>query len=297
MMILDVNEYSEFKTMREAEKRIEARRPQDKDITGQDYWIVLHGELLLLKEENAGEYPSYTLPQGKCPPIEVTDSIVHPITLPLEENPIAHSVEVDATPNIKGYIWVGMREAYDVLADKLYTAVGKAHQMHYWVLTHRYCGKCGTPTVQAMPNMMQCPSCHQEFFPRISPAMIVRITRGGDEIFLVQSRGFRKSFKGLVAGFMEVGESLEETVLREIKEETGMEVKNLQYFGSQPWPYPSGLMLGFTAEYACGEVHLQEEELISGQFYHRDNLPAIPKKLSLARLLIDDWLEKTATDK
>lgn len=292
MVTLDVNDFSEFKTMREAEKKIEARRPQDKDITSQDYWIVLHGELLLLKEEKTGDYPSYSLPQGKCPPIEVNDSIVHPIILPLDSHPIAHSIEVESTLDIRGYIWVGMREAYDVLADKLYTAVGKAHQMHHWALTHRYCGKCGTPTVQAAPNMMQCPSCYQEYFPRISPAMIVRITRG-EEIFLVQSRGFRKSFKGLVAGFMEVGESLEETVLREIREETGMEVKNLEYFGSQPWPYPSGLMLGFTAEYASGKVRLQEEELISGQFYHRDNLPTIPKKLSLARRLIDDWLEKT----
>ncbi|HXK76688.1 MAG TPA: NAD(+) diphosphatase [Bacteroidaceae bacterium] len=295
MMILDVNKYSEFKTMREAEKKIEAHRPLNEDIVSNDYWIILHGELLLLKEDTNDDFTTYSLPQGKQPPIKVTNSIIHPITLPLESTPIAQSIEMDTAPHIEGYIWVGMRDAYDVLANKLYTAVGKAHQMHYWALTHRYCGKCGTPTIQASPNMMKCPACHEEYFPRISPAMIVRITRGKDEIFLVQSRGFRKAFKGLVAGFMEVGESLEETVLREVREETGLEIKNINYFGSQPWPYPSGLMLGFTAEYAGGEVHLQEEELISGQFYHRDNLPAIPKKLSLARLLIDDWLENTET--
>ena len=100
----------------------------------------------------------------------------------------------------------------------------------------------------------------------------------------------RGTFYGLVAGFLEAGETLEECVQREVREETGLEIKNLRYWGNQPWPYPSGLMLGFTAEYAGGNIKLQDDELSAGAFYSKDNLPEIPEKLSVARKLIDWWL-------
>jgi NAD+ diphosphatase len=145
------------------------------------------------------------------------------------------------------------------------------------------------PTVQVSPIAKKCPECRQEYYPRISPAIIVRITRG-DEILLVHARNFRGDYYGLVAGFLEVGETLEDCVRREVMEETGLTITNLRYFGSQSWPYPSGIMLGFTADYVAGEVHLQREELSKGQFFDRNHLPAIPKRLSLARVLIDDWL-------
>lgn len=96
----------------------------------------------------------------------------------------------------------------------------------------------------------------------------------------------------MVAGFLEPGETLEECVHREVLEETGLHIKNLKYFGSQPWPYPSGIMIGFTADYESGNIKLQQEELSAGAFYTKDNLPEIPKKLSLARKLIDAWLEE-----
>jgi NAD+ diphosphatase len=143
--------------------------------------------------------------------------------------------------------------------------------------------------VQVSPIAKKCPECRQEYYPRISPAIIVRITRG-DEILLVHARNFRGDYYGLVAGFLEVGETLEDCVRREVMEETGLTITNLRYFGSQSWPYPSGIMLGFTADYVAGEVHLQREELSKGQFFDRNHLPAIPKRLSLARVLIDDWL-------
>lgn len=108
---------------------------------------------------------------------------------------------------------------------------------------------------------------------------------------LVHARNFRGTFKGLVAGFLEPGETLEECVYREVMEETGLTIKNLKYFGSQPWPYPSGIMVGYYAEYESGTIKLQDEELSAGAFYSRDNLPEIPKKLSIARKLIDAWLE------
>ena len=109
-------------------------------------------------------------------------------------------------------------------------------------------------------------------------------------MLLARGRNFRSEFYGLIAGFVETGETLEEAVKREVMEETGINIKNIRYFGSQPWPYPSGLMVGFTADYESGEIHVQREELQKAGWFHRTNLPKLPEKLSIARRLIDDWL-------
>ena len=118
--------------------------------------------------------------------------------------------------------------------------------------------------------------------------MLVR--KGEDEVLLVHARNFRGTFYGLVAGFLEPGETLEQCVEREVREETGLSIRNITYFDSQPWPYPSGLMVGFFADYADGTIKLQDDELSAGAFYHRDHLPELPQKLSIARRLIDRWL-------
>ena len=154
----------------------------------------------------------------------------------------------------------------------------------------RYCPACGIKTIQTTPICKQCPQCKQEYYPAIATAIIVLI-RKDDSILLVHARNFRGTFHGLVAGFLETGETLEECVKREVMEETGLTINNITYFGNQPWPYPSGLMVGFTADYVSGEIKLQDEELSSGAFYTKDNLPELPRKLSMARRLIDHWLE------
>lgn len=186
---------------------------------------------------------------------------------------------------------VDLRASYDCVPLAVYQMAGKAFQILNWDKNSRYCPMCGVPTVQISPIAKKCPECRQEIYPRISPAIIVLI-RKGDSILLVHARNFRGTFNGLVAGFLEPGETLEECVHREVLEETGLRIKNLSYFGSQPWPYPSGIMIGFTADYESGDITLQKEELNAGDFYTKDNLPEIPKKLSLARQLIDAWLEE-----
>ena len=140
----------------------------------------------------------------------------------------------------------------------------------------------------------RCTNCGKEVWPQLATAIIVRVTRTHqlkDEILLVHANNFRRPYYGLVAGFVETSESLEEAVRREVREETGLEIKDICYFGSQPWPYPCGLMVGFTATYVSGDIHLQRSELSSGGWFTRDNLPAIPGKSSIARRLIDDWLK------
>ena len=138
-----------------------------------------------------------------------------------------------------------------------------------------------------------CSKCGKEVWPQLSPAVIVLVHRGKD-VLLVHAKNFRGSFFGLVAGFVETGETLEEAVHREVKEETGLEIKNLRYFGSQPWPYPCGLMIGFNADYAGGTLRLQKSELSAGAWFGIDDMPQMPEKLSIARRLIDAWLDEAS---
>ena len=135
----------------------------------------------------------------------------------------------------------------------------------------------------------RCTHCGEELWPKLSTAIIVLIHRG-KEVLLVKAKNFRRDYYGLVAGFVETGESLEECVAREVMEETGLKVSTIQYFGSQPWPYPLGLLIGFHAGYAEGEIVLRDGELCDAAFFTRENIPAIPGKMSMARMLIDDWL-------
>ena len=137
----------------------------------------------------------------------------------------------------------------------------------------------------------RCPNCGKTVWPMLATAIIVLINRG-DDLLLVHAKNFKTDFYGCIAGFVETGESLEEAVKREVMEETSLTIKNLRYFKSQPWPYPCGLMVGFFAEYESGELKLQESELSRGNWFNKNSLPTIPEKLSLARMLIDKWMEE-----
>ena len=186
--------------------------------------------------------------------------------------------------------FIPLRASYDVLPLAHYLMAGKARELMHFDDTVRYCSVCGAPMRWNTDISKMCTSCQREVWPTIATAIIVRITRG-DEVLLVRAKNFRGNYYGLVAGFLETGETLEECVRREVREETNLEVKDIRYFGNQPWPYPSGQMIGFTAHYAGGTLRIQDDELSTAAFFHRDHLPEIPHKLSMARMLIDDWLE------
>jgi len=171
---------------------------------------------------------------------------------------------------------------------------GRAVQIAEWARTHRFCGRCGTPTeLSATDRSMKCPACGLMAYPRLAPAMITLVTRGeGDEQEALLARGvqFRAPMYSCLAGFVEPGESLEQAVVREVREEVGIEVGNVRYWGSQPWPFPHSLMIGFQAEWVSGDIVCDPAEILDAQWYRRDSLPNIPPRISIARKLIDAWL-------
>jgi NAD+ diphosphatase len=198
---------------------------------------------------------------------------------------------VDIPPDLEPR---GLRALYGVLDDDLWAIAGRAVQIVEWERTHRFCGACGTPTEpHAHERARRCPACRHLAFPRLSPAVIMLVTREGQAL-LARGRRFPEPMYSCIAGFVDPGESLEEAVVREVREETGIEVENVRYFGSQPWPFPHSLMIGFTAEYAGGEIAVEEEEIVDAGWFAPDELPLLPPPLSIARRLIDDWLVRSA---
>lgn len=171
---------------------------------------------------------------------------------------------------------------------------GRAKQIAHWARDHQFCGRCGTATEAAAGERARiCPVCGLSSYPRISPAIIVAVTRqdaGGARILLARNHRFPAGRYSVIAGFVEAGETLEECVRREVAEETGVQITNICYFGNQPWPFPNSLMIGFTADYAEGEIAFDGDEIADAQWFAPDALPLVPPKISIARKLIDAFV-------
>jgi NAD+ diphosphatase len=163
-----------------------------------------------------------------------------------------------------------------------------------WDRTHQFCGRCGAP-MERVPNerAKKCTVCGLTNYPRLSPAIIIAVTRmieGEKRILLARNHRFPAGRYSVLAGFVEPGESLEECAAREVMEEVGIEIGNIRYFGSQPWPFPNSLMLGFTADYQVGDFHLEDAEIAEAGWFSANNLPNLPQKPSIARQLIDAFV-------
>ena len=241
---------------------------------------------------------TYTIPLQEEPPTEVKPWTTILNVTPLDDIEVkAYSIDSPILPPPSSilpppsYEMCPLRQSYYKLPYPLYLKAGKCAELLYWDRNTKFCGVCGGQMHFHTDISKRCEMCGKEVGPHLATAVIVLIRRGYDEILLARGRNFRSNFYGLIAGFVETGETLEEAVRREVMEETGLTIKNIRYFNSQPWPYPSGLMVGFTADYESGELHVQREELKMAGWFHRTNLPNLPEKLSIARRLIDDWLE------
>lgn len=188
--------------------------------------------------------------------------------------------------------WVELRASWERLGDEKWQQAARAQELANFHKAHRYCGCCGGKMEAATDISLKCKGCGREIWPQLSPAIVVLITRDeGKEALLVHAANFKHhDVHALVAGFVETGETLEQCVAREVKEETSLEISDIRYVGSQSWPFPGQLMVGFTAQYESGQISLADGELTSAGWFTRDNHPPLPSQPSLSRRIIDMWL-------
>ncbi len=185
-----------------------------------------------------------------------------------------------------------LRQVYAGLDEDLFVLAGRAVQIVEWDRTHQYCGRCGGKTyTRDNERAKACPECKLMNFPRLSPAVIMAVERG-NELLLARSSRFPSGLYSVLAGFVEPGETIEECVVREVREEVGVSVGNVRYVASQPWPFPNSLMLGFSAEYRSGEITPDPVEIAAAGWFTADALPSIPGRISIARRLIDRFVAK-----
>jgi NAD+ diphosphatase len=187
--------------------------------------------------------------------------------------------------------WSGLRALFGALDDTVFALAGRAFQIMDWDRSHQFCGRCGTPTrLKEGERSRQCPSCGQLHYPRIAPAIMALIRRG-PEFLLARSPHFPPGMYSALAGFSEPGETLEQTLVREVREEVGIEVANIRYFASQPWPFPHSLMIAFHCDHAGGEITPDPAEIEAADWFAVDRLPqALPSPISISRRLIDATL-------
>ncbi|MEQ1570662.1 MAG: NAD(+) diphosphatase [Myxococcota bacterium] len=188
---------------------------------------------------------------------------------------------------------VPLRQLFGVLDDDDFGVATRALGLLGWDHDHRFCGRCGGPTVRsATERMRSCVACGHGVYPRLSPAVIVLVEREGKAL-LARNPRFPLPFWSTLAGFVEVGETLEQTVAREVREEAGIDVGDIRYFGSQPWPFSGSLMIGFTARWTGGDLDPDPTELAEAGWFAPHELPPVPPKFSIARALIEDFVRRT----
>ena len=251
------------------------------------YWFVFSSNKLLVKTYNN----NISIPFVKT--IEELNIIpIRTQFLGTLKGQPCYSVEVSSNEKDRDDMsFKDLRSLYETLDEDIFILAGKALQIVTWDQTHQYCGSCGTHTETILgQKAKRCPKCGLISYPRISPAVITAIIKD-NKILMAHNSGFAENKYSVIAGFLEPGETLEECVEREIMEEVGLKVKNIKYFGSQPWPFPNSMMIGYLAEYESGEILVDGLEITDAKWFGIEDLPKLPSKMSIARKLIDWYIE------
>ncbi|MCQ4087672.1 NAD(+) diphosphatase [Saccharibacillus sp. JS10] len=254
------------------------------------YWFIFlarTGQLLLNQQEGLAAIPVAA---------DIEDLHFTPVRslyLGLLDGAPCYAAEApEITEPLVGSNFLPLRALYDQIDEDLFHLAGRALQMLNWDDTHQFCGRCGsTLTLADRDRAKVCPNCGLSHYPRLSPAVITAILKDG-KILLAHAPHFPDNFYGLIAGFAEPGETLEDCVRRETMEEVGLTLGEIRYFGSQQWPFPHSLMIGFIAEYASGDITVDGEEIEHADWFSPDNMPNIPPKLSIARKIIDWYTDE-----
>ncbi|WP_309294017.1 NAD(+) diphosphatase [Azonexus sp.] len=205
------------------------------------------------------------------------------------------AADVECFPDLPGGEATPLRAVFALAGGKAFAVAGRATQLLDWQANHRFCGRCGTPTLRLDGELaMRCPACGLLAYPRISPAVMV-LVRDGRRLLLARSSRFKPGVYSALAGFVEPGETLEQCVIREVREEVGIGIANLRYFASQSWPFPDSLMIAFLADYAGGAIAPQQGEIEAADWFTPEALPLLPEPVSIARRLIEAALDEIGT--
>jgi len=262
-------------------------KPTSSEKTKPAWWFVFRHDNLLIKmtDEKASIPYANDLSSINLEPIRKQ------YLGTLDGDP-CYSVEcADDAVAPEGMDFRGLRGLYKPLGKDMFRVARRAVHIKNWDRENQYCGHCGTPTETRQNELAKvCPNCKLLQYPRLSPAIIVAVVKN-DRLLLARAERFPAGMYSVLAGFVEPGESLEDCVMREVKEEVGIEVKNIRYFGSQHWPFPNSLMLGFTAEYAGGEIIMDETEIVDADWFPASNMPSVPGRISIAGRLIEWFVE------
>jgi NAD+ diphosphatase len=262
------------------------------------YWFVVQAGKLLVTTATPLGLSVPEVPSSQALPLPVSGQRFIGV---LEETgcwAAAADPEITALP--EGFAFEPVRQLFDRLPDDLLAIAGRAGQVVDFDRTHRYCGTCATPTEIADECRARgCPRCGEVSYPRIAPAIMALIKRdsaAGRELLLARGARFQTPIYSALAGFVEPSESLEDCIHREVLEEVGVRVRHLRYFGSESWPFPHSLMIGFVADYDSGEIVCQAGEIVDAQWFPLNRLPRLPHRLSLARSLINATIAEVAPE-
>ncbi len=252
----------------------------DRDPGSDGFWVLIQGMRLFTLEGLSEQ-----LPFGACPvPLLAEGALYLGQWLEKPCRLVVVPADIDLPATLKSH---HLRASEPTLPASLSSLGGIGLMVLHWELTSRYCGNCDGRMERLTGEWGKfCGQCGAHHFPRIHPCVIGLIVRG-DQLLLVRKGDWATGRFGLVAGFVEFGESLEEAMAREALEETGISITNIRYLGSQSWPFPSQLMCGFVADYAGGDIELRDQELCAADWYRLDQLPTLPPSRSIARYLID----------
>jgi len=255
----------------------------EKQISNSVFWFVFQADKLLVNKSTTGKITLCSTPpteQGLSPTFsryignyQNTDIYV------------AEIAELISPPETGKF--VKLQTLLGKIRRDLFSLAGRAVQIIHWNRDFKFCGRCGTEMRSRKTELAKsCPSCKFISFPRISPAVIMSVVRG-KEILLARSPHFAPGMYSTLAGFVEPGETLEETVVREVKEEVNIAIRDINYIASQPWPFPHSLMIGFSTRHASGDIQIDDCEIEDAQWFTRENMPRLPTQTSIARHLIE----------
>ena len=253
----------------------------DQDPGGSGVWLLLQGGTILVVQTEQ----SYILPEGDSP---FLNTQTPPLYIGQWQNQPCRMLKIPTDTELPPQLHrEPLRSMETKISIELLTLGGIGQMILYWEQSSQYCGNCGKRMIRLKGEWgKECQACNISHYPRIHPCVIGLVIKG-DEILLARKPEWTDGRYSLVAGFVEFGECLEETMARETVEETNIQIKNIRYIGSQSWPFPSQLMCGFVADYAGGEIKLNDQELADAKWCKLDQLPTLPPKRSIARWLID----------